>query len=67
MFNEACAVMFTGSMATQHGGAILYVHDNSSISFVGSTKVAFHHNVAESDGGTLYTYDHCRITIGKYL
>ena len=53
MFNKACTVVFKGKMATQHDGAI-YVNDNSSVSFVGSTKVAFHHNVAQSYGGALY-------------
>ena len=28
------------------------------------SNIALHHNVAESDGGALSSYDHCRITIG---
>ena len=49
----------------KHGGAV-YVHDNSSVSIVGNTKVVFHHNMAEKGGGALYFYDHCNITLVKY-
>ena len=56
---------FTRNKAIQLGGAV-YVHDNTSISFVGNTKVFFHRNMAESDGGALCSNDYCNITIRQY-
>jgi len=35
----------------QNGG-VVYIHDNTNISFVGDSAV--HHNMAESGGGALY-------------
>jgi len=61
MFQDESNVAFTHNIALHHAMVELYMYMIIAvcINLVGNTKVVFHHNIAESDGGALYSYDYC--------